>query len=166
MTTRTDDSYSRPIDNRADLLSAFEDGEKPREAWRIGTEHEKFVYRTADHRAPSYDEPGGIRDLLEGMTEFGWKPVVEGGNVIALSGPDGTISLEPAGQLELSGAALENLHQTCSEAARHLEQCKTVGERLGLGFLGVGMWPDKKRSDLPVMPKGRYAIMLNYIPYA
>jgi glutamate--cysteine ligase len=164
MTTRTDDSYSRPIDNRADLLSAFEDGEKPREAWRIGTEHEKFVYRTADHRAPSYDEPGGIRDLLEGMTEFGWKPVVEGGNVIALSGPDGTISLEPAGQLELSGAALENLHQTCSEAARHLEQCKTVGERLGLGFLGVGMWPDKKRSDLPVMPKGRYAIMLNYMP--
>src|SRR5690348_4567256 len=164
MTTRTDDSYSRPIENRADLLSAFEDGEKPREAWRIGTEHEKFVYRTADHRAPSYDEPGGIRDLLEGMTEFGWKPVVEGGNVIALSGPDGTISLEPAGQLELSGAALENLHQTCSEAARHLEQCKTVGERLGLGFLGVGMWPDKKRSDLPVMPKGRYAIMLNYMP--
>lgn len=164
MTTRTDDSYSRPIENRADLLSEFEQGEKSRDDWRIGTEHEKFVYRTADHRAPSYDEPGGIRDLLEGMTEFGWKPVVEGGNVIALSGPDGTISLEPAGQLELSGAALENLHQTCSEAARHLDQCKTVGERLGLGFLGVGMWPDKKRSDLPVMPKGRYAIMLNYMP--
>ncbi|HEX5238140.1 MAG TPA: glutamate--cysteine ligase [Sphingomicrobium sp.] len=165
MTTRTEDSYSRPIDSRADLISVFEDGEKPPSDWRIGTEHEKFVYRLADHRAPSYDEPGGIRDLLMGLTEFGWKPVVEDGNVIALSGPyDGTISLEPAGQFELSGAALENLHQTCAEAARHLDQCKSVGERLGLGFLGLGMWPDKKRSDLPVMPKGRYAIMLNYMP--
>ena len=164
MTTRTDLSYSRPIENRADLLSVFEGGEKARDDWRIGTEHEKFVYRTADQRPPSYDEPGGIRDLLEGLTEFGWKPVVEGGNVIALSGSDGTISLEPAGQLELSGAALRNLHQTCSEAARHLEQCKAVGERLGLGFLGTGMWPDKRRNDLPVMPKGRYAIMLNYMP--
>jgi glutamate--cysteine ligase len=164
MTTRTDESYSRPIENRADLLSVFEGGEKASDDWRIGTEHEKFVYRTADQRAPSYDEPGGIRDLLEGLTEFGWKPVVEGGNVIALSGSDGTISLEPAGQLELSGAALRNLHETCSEAARHLEQCKSVGERLGLGFLGTGMWPDKRRDDLPVMPKGRYAIMLNYMP--
>ncbi|HEX3423297.1 MAG TPA: glutamate--cysteine ligase [Sphingomicrobium sp.] len=164
MTTRTDESYSRPIENRSDLVSVFEGGEKAKDDWRIGTEHEKFVYRTADQRAPSYDEPGGIRDLLQGLTEFGWKPVVEGGNVIALSGSDGTISLEPAGQLELSGAALKNLHQTCSEAARHLEQCKSVGERLGLGFLGTGMWPDKRRDELPIMPKGRYAIMLNYMP--
>jgi glutamate--cysteine ligase len=164
MTTRTDDSYSRQIENRADLLSVFEDGEKPTENWRIGTEHEKFVYRCDDHRAPTYDEPGGIRDLLTGLTDFGWEPVIENGNVIALKGKDGNVSLEPAGQFELSGAALTNLHQTCSEAARHLEQCKTVGDRLGLGFLGLGMWPDKARNDLPVMPKGRYAIMLNYMP--
>ncbi len=164
MTTRTDDSYSRQIDSRADLLALFGRGEKPKDSWRIGTEHEKFVYRIADRRAPSYDEHGGIRDLLQGLTEFGWKPVVEDGNVIALSGADGNISLEPAGQFELSGAALQNLHQTCSEAARHLNQCKEVGERLGLGFLGLGMWPDKARSDLPVMPKGRYAIMLGYMP--
>jgi glutamate--cysteine ligase len=164
MTTRTDDSYSRPIETRSDLLSVFEDGEKRKEDWRIGTEHEKFVYRLADHRAPSYAEQGGIRDLLKGLTEFGWEPVIENGNVIALSGPDGTISLEPAGQLELSGAALKNLHETCAEAARHLEQCKAVGERLGLGFLGTGMWPDKARGDLPIMPKGRYAIMLAYMP--
>src|SRR5919107_4117146 len=164
MTTRTDDSYSRPIENRAQLIEFFATGEKPRENWRIGTEHEKFVYRTADHRAPSYDEPGGIRDLLNGLTDFGWRPVVENGNVIALSGPDGTISLEPAGQFELSGAPLKNLHQSCAEAARHLGQCKMIGDRLGLGFLGVGMWPDKTRADLPVMPKGRYRIMLNYMP--
>jgi glutamate--cysteine ligase len=164
MTTRTDDSTSPLIESRDDLLAVFSGGEKPREDWRIGTEHEKFVYRLADHRAPSYDEPGGIRDLLKGLTEFGWKPVLEHGKVIALSGVDGTISLEPAGQFELSGAPLENLHQTCAEAARHLGQCKMIGDRLGLGFLGTGMWPDKARDELPIMPKGRYKIMLNYMP--
>ena len=164
MTQRTDTGESPLIESRDDLLSVFSGGEKPIEQWRIGTEHEKFVYRTADHRAPSYDEPGGIRDLLQGLTEFGWEPVIEGGHVIALSGKDGTISLEPAGQFELSGAPLENLHQTCAEAARHLDQCKTVGEKLGLGFLGLGMWPDKTRAELPVMPKGRYAIMMRHMP--
>ena len=164
MTTRTDDNASPLIESRDDLLSVFSGGEKPRERWRIGTEHEKFVYRMADHRAPSWDEPGGIRDLLNGLTEYGWRPVLENGKIIALTGKDGTISLEPAGQFELSGGPLENLHQTCAEAARHLDQCKSVGERLGLGFLGLGMWPDKARNDLPIMPKGRYAIMLNYMP--
>jgi glutamate--cysteine ligase len=169
MTTRTEEISSPLIESREDLLSVFSGGEKPRQRWRIGTEHEKFVYRTADHRAPGYDEPGGIRDLLMGLTEFGWSPVVENGpdgqqNVIALAGPDGNVSLEPAGQFELSGAALENLHQTCAEAARHLDQCKTIGDRLGLGFLGLGMWPDKTRAELPRMPKGRYGIMLGYMP--
>ena len=166
MTQRTEDlpETHRAIESRDDLLSIFSDGEKLSEDWRIGTEHEKFVYRVEDHRAPTYDEKGGIRDLLTGLTEFGWKPVIENGNIIALSGADGTISLEPAGQFELSGAPLENLHQSCAEAARHLGQCKMIGDRLGLGFLGLGMWPDKKRSDLPVMPKGRYAIMLRYMP--
>ena len=165
MTTRTTSDKADPVvETRADLLAPFILGEKPREAWRIGTEHEKFVYRRADHRAPSYDEPGGIRDLLLALTDFGWQPVFEGGKVIALSGPDGTVSLEPAGQLELSGAPLEHLHQTCAEAGRHLDQVKAVGERLGLGFLGLGMWPDKARADLPIMPKGRYAIMLRHMP--
>src|SRR3954468_15701477 len=154
MTTRTDDRASPLIESRDDLLSVFARGEKPEERWRIGTEHEKFVYRIADHRAPSYDEPGGIRDLLSGLTEYGWKPVVENGNVIALSGVDGNISLEPAGQFELSGAALENLHQTCAEAARHLDQCKAVGERLGLGFLGVGVWAPKRRGGPPGLAPG------------
>jgi glutamate--cysteine ligase len=166
MTQRTDSGgpSDRPIESRDDLLSVFADGEKPRADWRIGTEHEKFVYRCGDHRAPSWEEPGGIRDLLLGLTEFGWRPIEEDGKVIALAGPDGTVSLEPAGQFELSGAALSNLHETCAEAARHLAQCKTVGDRLGLGFLGLGMWPDKTRDELPIMPKGRYAIMLRHMP--
>ena len=127
MTQRTDTGGDSPlIHSRDDLLSVFSGGEKPRERWRIGTEHEKFVYRMADHHAPSYDEPNGIRDLLSGLTEYGWRPVIETGpdgrqNVIALAGNDGTISLEPAGQFELSGAPLQNLHQTCAEAARHLD---------------------------------------------
>src|SRR5215213_9964695 len=117
-----------------------------------------------------YSRPIESRDDLLSIFSGGEKPQAdwrigtEHGKVIALTGPDGTISLEPAGQFELSGAPLENLHQTCAEAARHLEQCKAVGDRLGLGFLGVGMWPDKTRGELPVMPKGRYAIMLNYMP--
>ena len=165
MTTRTTSSAADPvIETRDDLLAPFRRGEKPKDAWRIGTEHEKFVYRRDDHRAPSYEEPGGIRDLLMAMTEFGWVPVEEGGKVIALSGPDGAVSLEPAGQFELSGAPLEHLHQTCAEAGRHLRQVNSVGERLGLGFLGLGMWPDKTRDALPIMPKGRYAIMLRHMP--
>ena len=165
MTTRTDSGKADPrIEKRDDLLAPFIKGEKVKADWRIGTEHEKFVYRRDDYRAPSYDEPGGIRDLLMALTEYGWRPVEEGGNVIALSGPDGTVSLEPAGQLELSGAALEHLHETCAEAGRHLNQVKAVGDKLGVGFLGLGMWPDKARSDLPIMPKGRYAIMLRHMP--
>jgi len=165
MSTKTVSNSNAPvIEDRAQLIGYFASGEKPKDRWRIGTEHEKFVYSTADCHAPSYDEPGGIRDLLMALTEFGWAPVEEGGNVIALSGPDGTVSLEPAGQLELSGAPLENLHQTCAETGRHLEQIKAVGERLGLGFLGLGMWPDKARSDLSIMPKGRYGIMLDHMP--
>jgi glutamate--cysteine ligase len=165
MSTRTDSGKADPlIETRADMIGFFSGGEKPRERWRIGTEHEKFVYRTADCRAPSYDEPGGIRDLLMAMTRFGWEPVYEGDNVIALAGSDGTVSLEPAGQLELSGAPLENLHQTCAETGRHLKQVKEVGAELGLGFLGLGMWPDKTRAELPIMPKGRYKIMLEHMP--
>ncbi|MCC7394056.1 MAG: glutamate--cysteine ligase [Sphingomonadaceae bacterium] len=165
MSTRQVSKSNDPIvANIADLIAPMAAGEKPRTRWRIGTEHEKLVYRTADHRAPSYDEPGGIRDLLMALTRYGWEPIVEGDNVIALAGDDGTISLEPAGQLELSGAPVCNLHQTCAETGRHLKQVKAVGEELGLGFMGLGMWPDKARADLPIMPKGRYAIMLAHMP--
>ncbi|HEX4694387.1 glutamate--cysteine ligase [Sphingomonas sp.] len=165
MTTKTvTDSNAAVIESRDQLIASFASGEKPVERWRIGTEHEKFVYRTDDHRAPSWDEPGGIRDLLNGLTEFGWKPVEENGKIIALTGADGSVSLEPAGQFELSGAPLENLHLTCAETGRHLEQVKAVGDKLGLGFLGLGMWPDKTRAELPIMPKGRYAIMLRHMP--
>ncbi len=155
---------SPTIESRDQLIASFARGEKPKDAWRIGTEHEKFVYANGDHHAPSYDEPSGIRALLGELEQYGWKPVMEGGNAIAMSGPDGSISLEPAGQFELSGAPLDSLHETCAETGRHLEQVKAAGEKLGIGFLGLGMWPDKTRAELPIMPKGRYAIMLRHMP--
>lgn len=165
MSTREASTADDPVIEGFDqLVAPMIGGEKPAERWRIGTEHEKLVYKHSDKRAPSYDEPCGIRDLLGGLEQFGWTPVVEGGNVIALKGADGAISLEPAGQLELSGAPLENLHQTCAETGRHLEQVKAVGEKCGVGYLGLGMWPDKTRAELPIMPKGRYDIMLRHMP--
>ena len=165
MTTRTVSiSNSPPIESRDQLVAHFASGEKPADRWRIGTEHEKFVYARTDHHAPSWDEPGGIRDLLMALTEHGWRPVEEGGKIIALTGADGSVSLEPAGQFELSGAPLDNLHQTCGETGRHLQQVKAAGDALGVGFLGLGMWPDKTRAELPIMPKGRYDIMRRHMP--
>ena len=165
MSTREASAGEDPIiESRDQLVAPMQRGEKPVEDWRIGTEHEKLVYKRDDFRAPSYDEPCGIRAMLVNLQKFGWEPVEEGGKIIALKGEDGAVSLEPAGQLELSGAPLENLHQTCNETGRHLTQVKDVGENCGIGFLGLGMWPDKTRAELPIMPKGRYDIMLRHMP--
>ena len=163
-TRKAADGVDPVIESREDLISVFAGGEKPKQNWRIGTEHEKFVFFEDSHRAPSYEERGGIHALLIGLTKYGWEPVYEGDKIIALAGSDGNVSLEPAGQFELSGAPLDNLHQTCAETGRHLEQVKAIGEKLGIGFLGVGLWPDKTREELPIMPKGRYDIMLRHMP--
>src|SRR3546814_13119684 len=137
MSTRTDSGGEDPIiESRDQLIALFEQGEKPPEKWKIGTEHEKFVYARKAHHAPSYPEEGGIRALLMGLTRYGWEPVLEGGNVIALSGSDGTLSLEQAGQLELSGAPLDNLHAPCAETARDRQRVasgQNVPVRVDLG---------------------------------
>ncbi|MGQ7828701.1 glutamate--cysteine ligase [Altererythrobacter sp. Z27] len=165
MSTREASGAEDPIiESRDQLVAPMQKGEKPEAAWRIGTEHEKLVYKRGDFHAPSYDEPCGIRDMLLNLQRFGWEPIEENGKVIAMRGDDGTVSLEPAGQLELSGAPLENLHQTCAETGRHLKQVKEIGEACGVGFLGLGMWPDKTRAELPIMPKGRYEIMMRHMP--
>lgn len=153
-----------PVSSKDDLVAVFYSGEKPSTEWRVGTEHEKFSFRLSDHRHPSWEEEGGIRDLLLGFCKFGWQPVLEDGRVIAMSGADGIISLEPAGQVELSGAARRTLHETMAESVRHREQCLEVGGDLGLGFLGLGFTPEAHRRDLSFMPKGRYAIMQRYMP--
>ena len=153
------------IESKAQLVEWFEAGNKPPETWRIGTEHEKFAFRIDDHAPLSYDGHPGIRDLLEGMQQFGWKPVYEGDNVIALSGENGAnISLEPGGQFELSGAPVETLHQTCDEVHEHLRQIREVNKDLGVAMIGIGFHPTLKREDVPWMPKGRYKIMREYMP--
>tara|TARA_R110002110_G_scaffold376568_2_gene586863 strand:- start:376832 stop:378199 length:1368 start_codon:yes stop_codon:yes gene_type:complete len=153
------------IESKDQLIAWFAEGEKPREAWRIGTEHEKFAFRQSDHAPLSYDGSPGIRDLLEGLQRFGWEPVYEGENVIALTGESGAnISLEPGGQFELSGAPLKTLHETCDEVHVHLKQLREVNRELGVAMLGIGYHPFLKREDAPWMPKGRYKIMREYMP--
>jgi glutamate--cysteine ligase len=156
---------SEPITKKRTLVEYIAAGCKPETAWRIGTEHEKFAYRLEDLRTLEYEGPRGIRALLDGLTQFGWQPVMENGNPIALSHPDGAaISLEPAGQVELSGAAVETIHQTCSEVTEHLRQVKAVARQLGIGFIGLGYHPKWSRAEMPWMPKGRYKIMRDYMP--
>jgi glutamate--cysteine ligase len=156
-----------PIETRDELVAWFEGGEKPREKFRVGTEHEKFAFTLARHEPVPYEGPRGIRALLEAMQLLlGWEPIMEGPNIIGLSDvtEGGAISLEPGGQFELSGAPVATIHQTCSELMAHLAQLREVAEPLGIGFLGLGMTPNWNRSEVPVMPKGRYRIMTAYMP--
>ncbi|MFY8133793.1 MAG: glutamate--cysteine ligase [Aquimonas sp.] len=152
------------IESKQQLIDDLAAGNKPPEDWRIGTEHEKFGFRLSDLRPPTYEGPQGIRAVLEGLAQFGWTPVLEGGHLIALKKDGASVTLEPAGQLELSGAPLENLHQTCRETAGHLGELKIVSDRLGIGFFGMGFQPKWTREDMPWMPKGRYKIMREYMP--
>ncbi len=153
-----------PIGDRRELVEWFEQGCKPPSAWRCGTEHEKFVFRRSDLSRPAHDAPDGIGELLRRLERFGWRPVREAGNTIALAMGEASITLEPGGQFELSGAPLETVHDTCDEVRAHLDQCREVGDELGLGFLGVGFDPKWRRADIPWMPKGRYAVMRRYMP--
>ena len=158
-------SAGATLRDKRQLVEYMEGGAKPPEDWRIGTEHEKFVFRLDDLRRLPYEGDVGIRAVLEGMTRFGWQRVEECGNVIALTDGDGcNISLEPGGQFELSGAPLRTVHETCREVNQHLDQVKQVGEELGIGFLGLGFDPKWVRADIHWMPKGRYKIMRDYMP--
>jgi glutamate--cysteine ligase len=154
-----------PVESRAQLVEWVAAGGKPREAWRIGTEHEKFGFRTDDLRPPPYDGERGIGALLDGLaTRYGYRRIEENGHLIALARGMESITLEPAGQLELSGAPVETIHQTCCEVDRHLAEVRSVAEPMGVGFLGMGFQPKWARADMPWMPKGRYAIMQAYMP--
>ena len=169
MSTREDSVSSSPIENKDDLVAWFAEGCKPVDEWRIGTEHEKFVFNTADRTPVPYDGPTGINALLRAMiTCCGWQPIEEDGNIIALRKPSGvaggTISLEPGGQFELSGAPLETVHATCAETGAHLREVLRVGEPLGIGFLGLGFSPQWTLAETPLMPKPRYGIMMDYMP--
>jgi glutamate--cysteine ligase len=156
-----------PIESRDELVAWLASGVKPKSAFRIGTEHEKFAFTLARHEPVPYEGPRGIGALLKGMQMLlGWEPIIEGLSIIGLFDVTGggAISLEPGGQFELSGAPVETVHQTCSELMAHLAQLREVAGPLGIGFLGLGMTPNWTRAEMPVMPKGRYRIMTDYMP--
>jgi glutamate--cysteine ligase len=153
-----------PISDRHELVDYLASGARPEAEWTIGTEHEKFGFRLDDLRPPTWDGPQGIEAMLRGLTRFGWEPYEEKGKLIALTKAGASVTLEPAGQLELSGAMLENIHLTCCETMAHLREVKTVSDELGLGFLGMGFQPKWRRDEMPWMPKGRYKIMREYMP--
>lgn len=153
-----------PIESKAQLVDYLAAGSKPPEDWRIGTEHEKFAFRLSDLRPLPYDGPDGIRAVLEGLAGCGWERVEENGNLIALIRDKASVTLEPGGQVELSGAPLRSIHETCAEVADHLSLVKKVGEQLGIGMIGLGFQPKWRREDIGWMPKGRYKIMRDYMP--
>jgi glutamate--cysteine ligase len=157
-------SASGPIQSRDDLVRHLSKGCRPADQWRIGTEHEKFVYDLKTHKPVSYEGKPGIRQLLEGMQRFGWQPLREGDNIIGLTQSDASLSLEPGGQFELSGAPLRTIHDTCAEVDTHLEQTREVANEIGAGVLGFGFAPNWTLAETPVMPKGRYKIMRDYMP--
>ena len=158
-----------PITSLRQLADHIAEGCKPKDQFRIGTEHEKFGFRLKDLKTPPYEptdgQPGCIRDMLAGLASFGGEPILDHGNTIGLKMADGaSISLEPAGQLELSGGMAATLHETASELETHYEQVRAVARGLDLGFSPLGFHPLARREDLPWMPKGRYAIMKRYMP--
>jgi glutamate--cysteine ligase len=156
-----------PIENRDELVGYLAAGNKPKDKWRIGTEHEKFPFYVDGNAPVPYGGDRGIRAILEGMqTKLGWDPILDAGRIIGLVEPtgQGAISLEPGGQFELSGAPLETIHQTCREGNAHLAQVREIAEPLGVRFLGLGGSPKWTLAETPKMPKSRYDIMTRYMP--
>ena len=165
-----DVSDSTPVSGRRDLIEWLSAGCKPAARHRIGTEHEKIGFYRADLTPVPYDGTccvGGIRQMLEEMgSSLGWTPICDGSNIIGLADEvnGGAISIEPGGQFELSGAPLDNVHETAAELDHHFAALRPIAERFDIGFLTLGMSPSWRREDTPVMPKSRYAIMARYMP--
>ena len=153
-----------PIERHEQLAEYLADGCKPKEDWRIGTEHEKFGYCRDTLKPLPYDGPRSIRAMLEGLqARYGWTPLFEGENIIGLEKDGANISLEPGGQLELSGAPLETIHETCDEVNEHLVEVHSVADEIGARFIGLGAAPHWTHDDMPIMPKGRYRLMTEYM---
>jgi glutamate--cysteine ligase len=157
-----------PIESVAQLAATLADGGKPRAAWRIGTEHEKFGFFRAGGAGPLYGAPpyapGGIEAMLEGIAARGWERILDQGHLIGLKKDGESVSLEPGGQFELSGAPVADLKETVAEFDRHFADVHAVGGPLGVGFAPLGFHPTARRVDMPFMPKSRYGIMRRYMP--
>jgi glutamate--cysteine ligase len=165
LSARSVTNLDAPVASVEELVDFLRRWEKPRDRWRVGTEHEKIGLYEADHAPVPYETERGIGTLLERIAEVdGWGRITEGPNVIALEKDGASITLEPGGQFELSGAPLRTIHETCDEFHRHLDLMKRVSEPLGIVWLGLGMHPIHGVDRIPRMPKERYAIMQSYLP--
>ncbi|MEM9583268.1 MAG: glutamate--cysteine ligase [Pseudomonadota bacterium] len=153
-----------PITDHAQLAGYLEAGCKPKDDWRIGTEHEKFGFCQDSLLPLPYDGERSIKAILNGLRdEFDWQAVHEGDNIVGLVKGGANVSLEPGGQLELSGAPLETIHETCDEVNQHLREVQTVADRIGAKFIGLGAAPEWTHEQMPLMPKGRYKLMDAYM---
>ena len=152
--------------SKKDLINYFIEGIKSKDKMKIGVEHEKFILNKKTLKPLSYEEFGGIKDIFESLINIGWEPVIEGKKktIIALKKNLEFITLEPGGQLELSGALLDNIHQTCDETSNHLNELKSLSEKFDFILLGMGVEPSLSINDFPWMPKERYSIMKKYMP--
>ena len=157
-------SGSGPIESFDQLANLLEQGNKPKDDWRIGTEHEKFGYCKDTLTALPYEGERSIQSILQGLRDqFNWAPVEEGGHLIGLTKDGANVSLEPGGALELSGAPLETIHETCDEVNLHLREVKEIADKIGVGFIGLGVAPIWRNKDVGLMPKGRYQLMDAYM---
>ena len=156
---------TQPLISVEELIADLAAGETPRADWRVGTEHEKIgIYADTRERVP-YEGKRGIGALLGRIAKAdGWDPVTEAGNVIALLKDSASITLEPGGQLELSGAPLVTAAQTCSEFNRHVDLVKRESRDFGIEWLALGIDPFHSVDATPRMPKARYGIMRDYLP--
>ena len=153
-----------PIEHHDQLAQYLADGCKPKADWRIGTEHEKFGYCKDSHKPLPYAGERSIEAVLTGLRDrYGWAPVTEGGFLIGLEKDGANVSLEPGGALELSGAPVETIHQTCDEVNSHLAEVKSIADEIGVGFIGLGAAPEWSHDEMPLMPKGRYKLMDAYM---
>lgn len=153
-----------PIEHFGQLAEYLADGCKPEADWRIGTEHEKFGYCKDTLNPLPYEGDRSIKAMLEGLRDrFGWSEIQEAGHIIGLEKDGANVSLEPGGQLELSGAPLESIHQTCDEVNVHLREVQDVADGIGAGFIGLGAAPIWTHEQMPMMPKGRYRLMTDYM---
>ncbi|WP_028030001.1 glutamate--cysteine ligase [Gemmobacter nectariphilus] len=153
-----------PIEHPGQLAEYLASGCKPADQWRIGTEHEKFGWLTDSRKPLPYEGSASVRAILEGLRDrFGWTEVREGEALIGLTRNGANVSLEPGGQLELSGAPLVDIHETRAELDMHLAEVAAIADPLGVRFMGIGAAPEWHHEDMPVMPKGRYRLMTDYM---
>ena len=151
--------------NKNHLIEYFFAGVKSKNNLKIGVEHEKFVLNKNSLQPISYDENHGIKNILEKFTKIGWTPSYDDNQktIIALKKGKEAITLEPGGQIELSGDQLDNIHETCEETTNHLRDLKKIGDEFNFILLGMGVEPNLKLDDFPWMPKQRYTIMRKYM---